>query len=483
MPALRKSVPLILVLALLGQGANLRAEVRRSGVAGRVVGEANPLTSAHIYAYQLADLSLRKVMTDGQGNFLFQDLPAGLYKIIAHKSGFMPAVIMLTRTTAQAYQFLEVQLAQRQAGQGADGDDYWAIRARVPADVLHQIEISEAEEHTVQLDGLGSFGAGSRVSLPSGFKTDVQALTGVDQIAAEGGGQMSGAGLGFKGRVGDTKFDLRGRIFQVSPNATYQPSGSVGAGTGQTSSLAINLARGPNSRVSIQSFNNRMITRGESGRDAPVDLEHYQVNWTQGVGENGRSEIAARYTTENNFHHQAAIDPLDIPETSRTWNVEAAYTETFSDRSSLQGGLRYRERQFGLGDADVPGNRTNQRQALERRPVQPRRRPGPARGAHGVRPVQHALGRQPVLDAPGRGRAPGQLRLAVRGLRGPPGLPGPDGGPRLPPLPLSAARPLRAGERVLLSDEPDTQGGDGRLADLRRRPARGGGHPPPLLQR
>ena len=50
---------------------------------------------------------------------------------------------------------------------------------------------------------------------------------------------------------------------------------------------------------------------------------------------------------------------------SRTWNVEAGYTNTFSDRSSLQTGLRYREREFGFGgDADRPGSQANQRQAL-----------------------------------------------------------------------------------------------------------------------
>jgi hypothetical protein len=364
MPALRKSVPLILVLAFLGQGADLRAEVRLPGVAGRVVSEKNPLAAAHIYAYQLADLSWRKAMTDGQGNFFFQNLPAGLYKIIAHKSGFMPAMIAIPRETAKAYQSIEMQLSKRQAGQAAEGDDYWTLRAQVPADVLHQIEIDEARENTVQLDGFGSFGAGSRIAIPSSFKGEMQALTGVDQIAAEGGGKMSGAGLGLKGQLGKTRFDMRGRFFQVNPDATYQPRGAAGAGTGQTSSLDINLVRGPNSQVSIQSFNNRMISRGESDRGAPVDLEHYQITGAWGVGENGRSEIAARYTNENNFHHQTAIDPLGIPETSRTWNVEAAYTETFSDRSSLQGGLRYRERQFGLGDADQPGSQANQRQAL-----------------------------------------------------------------------------------------------------------------------
>jgi hypothetical protein len=364
MPALRKSVPLIFVLALLGQGADLRAEVRLPGVAGRVVSDKNPLAAAHIYAFQLADLSWRKAMTDGQGNFFFQNLPAGLYKIIAHKSGFMPAMIAIPRETAKAYQSIEMQLSKRQAGQ-ADGDDYWALRAQVPADVLHQIEIDEVAANTVQIDGLGSFNTGSRVALPSGFKTDVQALTGFDQISAEGGGQRSGADLGLKGQLGKTEVTLRGRFSQVNPDATYQPRGTAGAGTGQTSIVDFSLARGPNSRVSFQSFNNRMISRGESDRGAPVDLEHYQIIGAWGVGENGHSEIAARYTNENNFHHQTAIDPLGIPDTSQTLNLEALYTETFSDRNSLQGGMRYRERQFGFGgDADRPGSQANQRQAL-----------------------------------------------------------------------------------------------------------------------
>ncbi|HEY0511910.1 MAG TPA: carboxypeptidase-like regulatory domain-containing protein [Thermoanaerobaculia bacterium] len=354
MPALRKSVPLIIALALLSQAGGVRAEVRRPGVAGRVLGESNPLAAAHLYAYQLADLSLHKAMTDGQGNFLFQDLPAGLYKIIAHKVGFMPAVIMLTRTTAQAYQYLDVQLAQKPAGKGRQKeqqeDDFWAIRARVPADVLHDIEVAEAGGERVQLASAFRSNTHQALQVPSSFKGEMNALTGVDQIA-DGGGQMSGAGLGVQGQLGQLQVGVTGRFFQLSPDATFQPAGGGAAGTGQTSSLAIDLQHGPSSRVSIQSFNNRMVTRSESGREAPVDFEHYQVNWSQDVGENGRSEFAAHYTSENNFHRQAAIGPMDIPEASRSWKVEGAFTENFSDRSTLQTGLRYRDRQFGLGDA------------------------------------------------------------------------------------------------------------------------------------
>lgn len=358
MPVLRKSVPLILTLALLGQGS-ARAEVRRPGVGGLVRGESSPLSSAHVYAYQIADLSLHKVLTDARGSFLFQNLPVGPYKIIAHKAGFTPAVIMLIRTAAEAYQQVDVQLAQRPAGSAKGDDDFWKLASQVPSDVLHEIEVSEAGGDTLQIAGLSSpFGPGSQLTLPSSFKAEMQAQTGVDEIASAGGGQISGAGVGIRGKLGETQVDLHGRFFTLSPGATFQPAAG-GAGTGQAGSLAINFARGSGSQVSIQSSNNRLITRNESGDFAPVDWEHYQVSWQQNVGENGRSEVAARYTSESNFHRQAALVPFDIPEASRSWNLEWAYTEKLSDRNSLQAGLRYRERQYGLGDDRANGKTSN----------------------------------------------------------------------------------------------------------------------------
>jgi hypothetical protein len=355
MGALRKSLPIVAAVALLAPAGALRAETRPSGVAGRVTGESSPLAAAHIYAYQLADLSLHKVLTDAEGNFLFRDLPAGLYKIIAHKMGFMPAVIMLTHTTAQAYQFLEVQLAQRQPGDGPQSDDYWSIRARVPADVLRDIEADEAKVK------LASFTAAPSGSLSTGsFQTEMKALTGVDQNAADGG-QLSIAGLGIEGYVGKMQVGVHGSFTQLSASDVL-PSEGAALGTGKTSSLSIDLAPGRGSRVNIMSLNNRMVARSDSG-EAPVDFEHYQVSWSQEVGDNGRSDFSAHYTSENNFHRQATIDPLDIPETSRSWRFEGAYTTELGDRNTLQAGLRYREREFGFGALDRPG-KAHEQQAL-----------------------------------------------------------------------------------------------------------------------
>lgn len=354
MKAAWKTLPLFLALVLtagVARAGTVGGEAPRAGagVGGRVLGEAAPLPAAGVYAYQLADLSVRKVLTDPKGNFLFQDLPAGLYKIIAHKPGFVPVVVMLTRTAARNYQFVELQLTERPRGTtSAAEDDFWSVRARIPGDVLRDIEHGEVPEET-RLVQLYPVGSGERLDLgalqEAGFRTEMQAMTGVDQIAAAGDGQVSGAGVGIKGSFGQTQVGVRGSFWQLNGD----PVAVGGPGTGgQASTLSVDVAHGTSSRFSVSSLSNRLMAREGGSEMMPVDIEHYKVNWSQEVGENGRSEVSAQYTAENGYHRQGAISPLAIPEASRTWWLEGAYTTALGDRNMLQTGLRYRERQFGL---------------------------------------------------------------------------------------------------------------------------------------
>lgn len=362
MKAACKSLPLFLALALIAGAARAgtvggeTARADRSGVGGRVLGEAAPLSAAGVYAYQLADLSVRKVLTDAKGSFLFQDLPTGLYKIIAHKPGFVPVVVMLTRTAAQNYQFVELQLTERPVGAASTKeDDFWSVRAKIPGDVLREIEGEQGErgEGTgeTQLAQLYPMSSGQRIDLgKTGFRTEMQAMTGVDQIAAQGDGQVSGAGLGIKGSVGPVQVGLRGSFWSLSGD----PASVGGPGTGgQASAVSLDLSRGSSSRLTVSSLSNRFAGRDEGRERGPVDFEHYKLNWTQEVGENGRSEVSAQYTAENNYHRQGPIDPLGIPEASQTWWLEGAYTTSLGDRNMLQTGLRYRERQFGLNPTSL----------------------------------------------------------------------------------------------------------------------------------
>ena len=363
MTASRKSILLLFALTLLGGVSRAGAtENRHPGVSGRVLAETSPLPSAGVYAWQLTDLSLKKVLTDPKGNFLFQDLPAGLYKIIAHKPGFVPVVVVLTRTTAQAYQFVEIQLAEQQRGAsgtaGSAQDDFWSVRTQIPPDVLREIQADEAERTASAADSLPS-------SLPSlatsqkldlsevakaGIRTSWEAMTGVDQIASNNGSLVSGAGVGIQGKLGQVQVGLHGNFWQRNGEAAGGPGGF--ADTGQASTLSLDLARGTGSRISVTSLNNRMGRRTDG--EEPIDLEHYSVIWSQDVGKNGRSDFNAQYTAENNYHRQAAIEPAEIPEASRTWRVEGAYTMALGDSNTLQTGVRYREIELGTATLGRP---------------------------------------------------------------------------------------------------------------------------------
>jgi hypothetical protein len=350
------------------QGASAgAAAVGAVGVGGRVIGNSSPLAAAGVYAYQLANLTLHKVETDPQGNFLFRNLPAGLYKIIANKPGFMPAVILLTRTTAQAYQFLELQMAQGAASNaGADAarssadPDFWALRASIPPDVLRDIDAAEPPDAATKSaraalpgDG-GAARAGSTVSnaaLASRFRTEVLAMTGVADVAQVGVGQVSTGKLGIEGQLGAMAVGLSGNFWQMSsdgplPGAANR-SASIGSSDGQTSALSLNLQPGASSKITLDSVSDHLLPRTATGSLDPVGLDHYQVSWSQALGESSRSDFSAQYTNENNYHRQGPIDPADIPDASRTWRVEGSYTTGMGDEGSVQAGFRYSELQLG----------------------------------------------------------------------------------------------------------------------------------------
>jgi hypothetical protein len=351
-----------------------------TGLAGRVSGNASPLAAAGVYAYQLADLALYKVLTDPQGNFLFRDLPAGLYKIIANKPGFLPAVIMVTRDTGKAYQFLELQLAQRTgaakagganpastapAGKTARPDqdaDFWALRASIPPDVLRDIDAADGPQSqagsTKAASAAVPAGAGSGLT-PGGtlsdaalaaagggrFHTEVQAMTGMADVAQVGVGQVSKGKLGIEGQLGEVQVGLSGRFSQVSSDGLFAGGGNAASGSadGKTSALSLNLEAGPSSRITVTSLSNHLLPRTANGPGEPVGLDHYQVSWSQKLGENSHSDFAAQYTSENNYNRQSAIDPATIPGASRTWNVEGSYTTGLGESgdNTLQAGFRY----------------------------------------------------------------------------------------------------------------------------------------------
>ena len=66
-----------------------------SGVRGRVSAQPSaPLGRATVFAYELARSTVTKATTGADGGFRFDQLPAGVYKLIAFKPGYEPAVVL-----------------------------------------------------------------------------------------------------------------------------------------------------------------------------------------------------------------------------------------------------------------------------------------------------------------------------------------------------------------------------------------------------
>ena len=322
--------------AVVPEAGPLRAvEAASPGVFGRVVGEADPLPAVRVYAYKLADLTLHQVQTNDIGRFRFSELPAGLYKIIAYKAGFVPAVVMLTRAREDAQQFLELQLAERSAIGAPEDDDFWAVRDRIPPDVLREITTPDSITSVRLTDSPFRGVDPSTVR----FATQMEAMTGVEHVPAVGGeALLTGGQVGLEGSMGGVRVGLSGDYWHLGPTGSYQETG------GQMRQIALQLEGGP-AEVGLSTRSQRVA--GDEGE--PVDFEVHRLSWNQELGESSRTHVAAQYTSQANYYSgQNWIVPFEVPRQSSSWEAEGSYTVEPSERLSFQGGVRYRDREVGV---------------------------------------------------------------------------------------------------------------------------------------
>lgn len=306
-------------------------------VEGRVTAENESAASvavgsARVYAYELADLTLHRVMTDDGGDFTFSSLPAGIYKIIAHKSGFEPVVVLLSRGSAAAKQYLEVQLERERAATGQH-ESFWSLREQVPPDVLREIESDERVAVLTE---------GRHSALDSHMRTTVSAMRGVSGVSGSSLAQRTVGSVGIETRLGDVKVGVNGNFSQIEPQSAPALPSSGAPGAAQTQAISVRVA-GAQDQISLTGLSTRQSSL-DGIRLLPVEYERYGVSWDRPVGESGHSQVTAQYTNESNFYKRGWVTPLAVPDFSQTLRVEGSYIETLSQDASLETGLRFRQR-------------------------------------------------------------------------------------------------------------------------------------------
>lgn len=330
-------------VVVLGVGANAlvastdgaapgRAEELTAAVAGKVLQSTKPVVEARVFAYQLVERTIQKVLTDGAGRFVFDSLPAGIYKIIAHKPGFEPAVRLLQRSTADQAQLLTFELEKETQGTRAS---FWTVRSEIPGDVLREIDLpqlawaNESEDETAALAGAGSE-----------LKAEVSAIAGVHEIKPQTDVRISGGNVGVAGRLGDVRVFLEGDFQAVE--STTLPHGDALAVDGSTRSVSVSVQT-PNQGVfDLESIRNRLLT-SENGLALPVEASQYRFGWNREVGERGETSFRGHYIEESGLYNKGWIEPVEMPFASRTLLLEGTYSHKL-DSGRLRAGLRYRER-------------------------------------------------------------------------------------------------------------------------------------------
>ncbi|MGE0641710.1 MAG: carboxypeptidase regulatory-like domain-containing protein [Thermoanaerobaculia bacterium] len=301
-----------------------------AGIGGRVLLDSTPVAEAKVFAYQLVEKSIHRVLTDGAGSFLFESLPAGIYKIIAHKAGFAPTVLLLQRQASDAAQFVTLELEKEP---DAAKVDFWSVRSQIPGDVLRELEVPAFETQA---------SAGTMATAQGGLSAEVSALTGITDIKPEASARLSGGNVGVAGQLGDVKVYLQGNFQKIESESGDPAFPGLAGVDGSSRNVSINLQT-PNQGVfEIESSSNRLTT-SEDGFVLPVQASQYQFGWNRNVGENGTTSIQAFYLEENGLYNKGWIEPLDLPFASRTLQLEGRYSHTL-DTATVRGGLRFRER-------------------------------------------------------------------------------------------------------------------------------------------
>src|SRR5262249_32806039 len=107
-------------------------------VLGSVTNSARPVGNALVIALNLTNLQASQTFTSTDGTFNLPQLPGGIYKIIAIKYGFAPAMAMLVPTKSEHR--IKLRLEPEGSTKRNVSQEMWEIRGSVPPDILRQID-------------------------------------------------------------------------------------------------------------------------------------------------------------------------------------------------------------------------------------------------------------------------------------------------------------------------------------------------------
>ena len=253
-------------------------------VLGTVTNSTHPVANALVIALNLTDFVATQTYTTTDGSFAIPALRAGIYKIIAVKQGFIPAIATILPTSPRHRVALKLE---RDRGKNRTANqEIWELRGSLPADVLRELDQAmEPAQPVVSYE------------IPR-IRGEMLSLTGVSNETSNPA--YAQTSLGVQGRLNETwQVGIRGNMQRFEDPTDEMRFGPPVA---ESSVMSMELRSSPTSSYRVASTRSSwMYTDGAEGaREADVRAHNFE--W-----QHGASRVQVRYLQQENLFRDVTM--------------------------------------------------------------------------------------------------------------------------------------------------------------------------------
>jgi len=254
-------------------------------VLGTVTNAARPVANALVIALNLQDFDATQAWTAGDGSFTLPMLRAGIYKIIAVKQGFVPAITTLVPTKPKNKLALRLE-AEREANRKSVNQEIWELRGSLPPDVLRDLDFAMQPMEVASYE------------IPR-FRGEMFSLTGVTNTPSSTA--FAQTALGVQGRIGETwQVGIRGNLQRFEdPNDNV----SFGAPVAESSVVSMEVRPSASQSYRIASTQSKWLyAEAREGEGQQVDVRAHNFEWTHGP-----AKVQVRYFEQENLYREHPV--------------------------------------------------------------------------------------------------------------------------------------------------------------------------------
>lgn len=255
-------------------------------ILGSVTVPAGPAEHALVIALNLEDFAAVQTYSRGDGTFALPNLKGGIYRIIAVKQGFIPAITTIVPTRAD-YR-LTLRMADEKSARGRSRtQEIWEIRGSLPPDVLREV------------DAVLNADVATPYEIPR-LRGEMVSMTAVGDETA--GAAFAQTALGVQSRLSDRwQLGFRGNMQRVGSPID---SAALTSPVAESSVMSMEIRSGANETLRLASAKSWWLYRDAvDAGDRQADMQAHNVEW-----EHGATRLQIRYLAQANLHSPSPFD-------------------------------------------------------------------------------------------------------------------------------------------------------------------------------